>query len=33
MELAGADRFVTMDLHAPQLQGFWKKNKELIRRF
>jgi ribose-phosphate pyrophosphokinase len=25
MELAGADRFVTMDLHAPQLQGFWKK--------
>ena len=25
MELAGADRFVTMDLHAPQLQGFWKR--------
>ena len=25
MELAGADRFVTMDLHAPQLQGFFKR--------
>ena len=25
MELAGADRFVTMDLHAQQLQGFFKK--------
>lgn len=25
MELAGADRFVTMDLHAQQLQGFWKR--------
>ena len=25
MELAGADRFVTMDLHAEQLQGFFKK--------
>ena len=24
MELAGADRFVTMDLHAQQLQGFFK---------
>lgn len=25
MELAGADRFVTMDLHAQQVQGFFKK--------
>ena len=25
MELAGADRFVTMDLHAQQLQGFFKR--------
>lgn len=25
MELAGADRFITMDLHAAQLQGFFKK--------
>ena len=25
MELAGADRFVTMDLHAQQIQGFFKK--------
>ena len=25
MELAGADRFATMDLHAQQLQGFFKK--------
>ena len=25
MELAGADRFVTMDLHAPQLHGFFKR--------
>ncbi|MBQ6375197.1 MAG: ribose-phosphate diphosphokinase [Clostridia bacterium] len=25
IELAGADRFATMDLHAPQLQGFFKK--------
>ena len=25
IELAGADRFVTMDLHAPQLQGFFKR--------
>ena len=25
MELAGTDRFVTMDLHAPQLQGFFKR--------
>ena len=25
MELAGADRFITMDLHAPQLQGFFKR--------
>ncbi len=25
MELAGTDRFVTMDLHAQQLQGFFKK--------
>ena len=25
MELAGADRFATMDLHAPQIQGFFKK--------
>ena len=25
MELAGADRFVTMDLHAQQIQGFFKR--------
>jgi ribose-phosphate pyrophosphokinase len=25
LELAGADRIVTMDLHAPQIQGFFKK--------
>jgi len=25
MELAGADRFVTMDLHAQQVQGFFKR--------
>ena len=25
MELAGCDHFVTMDLHAPQIQGFFKK--------
>ena len=25
MELAGADRFLTMDLHAQQIQGFFKK--------
>jgi ribose-phosphate pyrophosphokinase len=25
MELAGADRVVTMDLHSPQIQGFFKK--------
>ena len=25
MELAGIDRFMTMDLHAPQVQGFFKK--------
>ena len=25
MELSGADRFVTMDLHAQQLQGFFKR--------
>ena len=25
IELAGADRIVTMDLHAPQVQGFFKK--------
>ncbi len=25
VELAGADRIVTMDLHAPQIQGFFKK--------
>ncbi len=25
IELAGADRIVTMDLHAPQIQGFFKK--------
>lgn len=25
MELAGADRFITMDLHAQQLQGFFKR--------
>jgi ribose-phosphate pyrophosphokinase len=25
IELAGADRIITMDLHAPQIQGFFKK--------
>jgi ribose-phosphate pyrophosphokinase len=25
IELAGADRFLTMDLHSPQVQGFFKK--------
>ncbi len=25
IELAGADRIVTMDLHSPQIQGFFKK--------
>lgn len=25
LELAGADRIVTMDLHSPQIQGFFKK--------
>lgn len=25
MELAGCDRFITMDLHSPQVQGFFKK--------
>lgn len=25
MELAGADRIITMDLHSPQIQGFFKK--------
>lgn len=25
MELSGADRIVTMDLHSPQIQGFFKK--------
>ncbi len=25
IELAGADRVITMDLHAPQIQGFFKK--------
>ncbi|MCJ7842756.1 ribose-phosphate pyrophosphokinase [Lederbergia sp. NSJ-179] len=25
MELAGADRILTMDLHSPQIQGFFKK--------
>ncbi|MBQ6595122.1 MAG: ribose-phosphate diphosphokinase [Clostridia bacterium] len=25
MELAGADRFITMDLHAQQIQGFFKR--------
>ena len=25
IEIAGADRIVTMDLHAPQIQGFFKK--------
>ncbi len=25
MEVAGCDHFVTMDLHAPQIQGFFKK--------
>jgi ribose-phosphate pyrophosphokinase len=25
VELAGADRIITMDLHAPQIQGFFKK--------
>ena len=25
IELAGADRVVTMDLHSPQVQGFFKK--------
>ena len=26
LELAGADRIVTMDLHAPQIQGFFKRS-------
>ena len=25
MELAGCDRFITMDLHSPQVQGFFKR--------
>ena len=25
IELAGADRIITMDLHSPQIQGFFKK--------
>ena len=32
MELAGAARFVTMDLHAQQVQGFFKKPIDVYKR-
>lgn len=31
IELAGADRVVTMDLHSPQIQGFFKKSVDHIK--
>ncbi len=31
MELAGADHFMTMDLHAPQIQGFFKTPMDHLR--
>jgi len=31
MELAGVDRVVTMDLHSPQVQGFFKKPLDHLR--
>ena len=31
IELAGADRIITMDLHSPQIQGFFKKPVEHLQ--
>ncbi|WP_028972488.1 ribose-phosphate diphosphokinase [Spirochaeta cellobiosiphila] len=31
IEMAGADRVVTMDLHSPQIQGFFRKTVDHIR--
>ena len=33
MELAGVDRVVTMDLHSPQVQGFFKKPVDHLHAF
>lgn len=33
IELAGADRVVTMDLHSPQIQGFFKKPVDHLMAF
>ena len=33
MELAGADRIITMDLHSPQIQGFFKNPLTIYRQY
>lgn len=33
IELAGADHVVTMDLHSPQIQGFFKKPVDNLMAF